>query len=255
MASIGLVRRNTTLIFQRFGLAPFRDILPAEVFHAAACRAGCQPRRHRPLIPEAVAWLMMYAGLHTVSMTQGLIQAWGLIRSLCPQLSEVAVSEEAFCQARGQLTPGFWRTLWNELAHRYELAFGAVQRWKETWRVLAVDGSDIDLPNAPAVVAFFGKPGAVGDNARKPQAKLVALCSVFTGFCFGFKLLPKRFTEHAAIAHLCRWLRKNDLVLMDRGFFFLRYDPPHSPARSAFPDAHARHHGASLLFRAVLGSR
>lgn len=255
MASIGSVRRSTTLIFQRFGLAPFRNILPPEVFDAAARHAGCQPRRQRPLIPEVVAWLMMYTGLHTTSMTQGLIQAWGLVRSLCPSLAEASVSEEAFCQARGQLTLGFWRTLWNELVRRYELAFGAAQRWKGKWRVLAVDGSDMDLPNAPDVVRFFGKPGAVGGNARRPQAKLVALCSVFTGFCFGFKLLTKRFTEHAAVAHLCRWLRKDDLVLMDRGFFSLRYPLPHSCTRSAFPDAHARDHGASLAFRAVAGPR
>jgi hypothetical protein len=255
MASIGSVRRNTTFIFQRFGLAPFRDLLPPEPFETAARQAGCQPRRQRPLIPEVVAWLMMYVGLQTTSMTQGLIQAWGLVRSLCPLLSETSVSEEAFCQARGQLTLGFWRTLWNELARRYELAFGAVQRWKGKWRVLAVDGSDMDLPNTPDVVRFFGKPGAVGGNARKPQAKLVALCSVFTGFCFVFKLLPKRFTEHAAVAHLCRWLRKDDLVLMDRGFFSLRYDLPHSAAWRALPDAHARNHGASLTRCAVAGSR
>ncbi len=156
---------------------------------------------------------------------------------------------------RTGITLGFWRTLWNELARRYELVFGAAQRWKGKWRVLAVDGSDLDLPNAPDVVRFFGKPGAVGGNARRPQAKIVALCSVFTGFCFGFKLLTKRFTEHAAVAHLCRWLRKDDLVLMDRGFFSLRYPLPYSPARSALPDAHAGDHGASFSFRADVGSR
>lgn len=255
MSNIGSVRRSTTLIFQRFGLAPFRDILPPEAFDAAARHAGCQPRRQRPLIPEVVSWLMMYAALQTTSMTQGLMQAWGLVRSLCPSLSEVCVSEEAFCQARGRLTLGFWRTLWNELIRRYELVFGAAQRWKGKWRVLGVDGSDMDLPNAPDVVRFFGKPGAVGGNARRPQAKIVALCSVFTGFCFGFKLLTKRFTEHAAIAHLCRWLRKDDLVLMDRGFFFLRYHPAHPAAGRTFPDAHARDHGASLAFFTIAGSR
>jgi hypothetical protein len=253
MASIGSLRHSTTIIFQRFGLTPFREILPPEAFQAAAFQSGCQPRRQRPLIPEVVAWLMMYAGLQTASMTQGLLQAWGLIRSLCPQLPLSCVSEEAFCQSRGRLTLRFWRILWGELIRRYELVFGTAQLWKGKWRVLAVDGSDTDLPNAPEVVAFFGKPGAVGGNAGRPQAKLVALCSVFTGFCMGFKLLPKRFTEHAAIAHLCRSLRKDDLVLMDRGFFFLRYHTAHPAARRAFSDAHAGDHGAPLTRGAALG--
>lgn len=255
MASIGSLGHSGTIIFQRFGLTPFRKILSPEVFQAAALQSGCQPRRQRLLIPEVVAWLMMYVALQTTSMTQGLLQAWGLIRSVCPHLPVSSVSEEAFCQARGQLTLTFWRTLWNELVRRYERVFGAAQLWKGKWRVLAVDGSDADLPNTPEVVAFFGKPGAVGGNARKPQGKLVGLCSVFTGFCMGFKLLPKRFTEHAAMAHLSRSLRKDDLVLMDRGFFFLRYDLAHPAARRAFPDAHAGDHGAPIARGAVFGSR
>jgi hypothetical protein len=50
----------------------------------------------------------------------------------------------------------------------------------------------------------------------------VALCSVFTGFCVAFKFLSLRFSEHVALQHLIRYLRKEDLVLLDRGFFSLR---------------------------------
>ena len=245
MAFIGTARRNTARILQQFGLAPFRDILPSGVFASAALAAGCEPKRDRRLVPEVVVWLMMYVGLQTTSMTQGLSQAWGLIRSVCPHLPAVSVSEEAFCQARQKLTLGSWRTLWRELSLRFEKKFDAAMLWKGKWRVLAVDGTDINLPNAPAIVDFFGKPGAVGGNARRPQAKLVALCSVFTGFCFGFKLLTKRFTEHHAIVHLVRRLRRDDLVMLDRGFFSLRHDAPHSATRGPFLVAHAGQHGAA----------
>jgi hypothetical protein len=245
MACIGTTRRTTTRIVQQFGLAPFRDILPSDVFASVARHAGCEPKRDRPLIPEVVAWLMMYVGLQTASMTQGLSQAWGLVRSACPHLPGVSVTEEAFCQARRKLTLGFWRSLWRELSSRFEKKFDVAMRWKGKWRVLALDGTDVDLPNAPAIVGFFGKPGAVGGNARRPQAKLVALCSVFTGFCFGFQLLTQRFTEHHAIVHFVRRLRRDDLVVMDRGFFSLRYDAPNSAAGGRLPPAHARQHGAA----------
>jgi hypothetical protein len=237
MASIG--SKGCTTVFRNFGLAPFRILLPPDVFAAAAGMSGCAPQRDRPLIPEVVAWLMMYVGLHTVSMTQGLAQAWGLVRAVCPTLKERCVSEEAFCQARNRLTLGFWRHLWQHLTVRFEATFPSALRWKGIWRVLAIDGSDVDLPNVPLLVRFFGKPGAVGGHAQRPQGKLVALCSVFTGFCFAFKLLPKRFSEHAAVRHLLRRLRPDDLILMDKGFFFLPHPSSDSPAWRGVPDATA----------------
>ena len=235
MASIGPHKRGASLILQRFGLAPFREILPPEVFVTAACEADCAPKRKRPLIPEVVAWLMMYVGLQTASMTQGLALAWGLVRAVCPWLHEGCVTEEAFCQARKQLTIGFWRGLWERLARRFEATFAPSLLWKDTYRVLAIDGSDVDLPNAPAVARFFGKPRNGKGEGRQPQAKLVALCSVFTGFCFGFKFIARPFTEHHALAHLIRGLRRNDLVLMDRGFFSLRSRMAYSSAGGSFP--------------------
>ena len=236
MLSIGPRRHCASFILQRFGLAPFREILPPEIFVAVAREAGCAPKRQRPLIPEVVVWLMMYVGLQTTSMTQGLALAWGLVRAVCPWLHEAGVTEEAFSLARKQLTIGFWQGLWRRLVHRFEARFAASLLWKDAYRVLAVDGSDVDLPNAPGVAQFFGRPRNAKGPGRRPQAKLVALCSVFTGFCLAFKVVAKNFTEHQALGHLLRRLRRNDLVLMDRGFFSLRRHLAYSSAESSFPD-------------------
>ncbi len=235
MAFIGSHRRYASLVFQKFGLAPFRRILSPEVFAAAARAGRCAPRRDRPLIPEVVAWLMMYVGLQTTSMTQGLCRAWGLVRAVCPQLQSGCVTEEAFCQARNLLTLEFWRSLWERLVSRFEAKFTPSMLWKNTFRLLAIDGSDVDLPNAPKIACFFGRPANGKGEGRRPQAKLVALCSVFTGFCFAFKLIGKPFTEHHALQHLIRRLRRSDLVLMDRGFFSLRRHLAYPPAWSALP--------------------
>ncbi len=253
MSSIGSHRRCALTVFQKFGLAPFRGILPPEVFEQAALQADCAPRRERPLIPEVVAWLMMYVGLQTSSMTQGLGQAWGLLRVACPWLHARCVSEEAFCQARRQLTIGFWRNIWVHLGRRFEATFAPSLLWKNTFRLLALDGVDVDLPNAPQIVRFFGKPRNQKAEGRRPQGKLVALCSVFTGFCFAFKLIGKPFTEHHALKHLMRHLRHNDLVLMDRGFFSLRSYLAYAPAWSAFP--HAAFRSASRLCPTPTASR
>lgn len=253
MVPIGARRRYAAIIFQRFGLAPFREVLPPDLFVAAAREADCAPKRDRPLIPEVVAWLMMYVGLQTTSMTQALCRAWGLVRAVCPSLHEGCVSEEAFCQARKQLTIGFWRKLWERVVSQFEAKFAPSMLWKNTFRLLAIDGSDVDLPNAPKIARFFGKPSNGKGEGRRPQAKIVALCSVFTGFCFAFKLIGKPFTEHHALKHLIRRLRPNDLVLMDRGFFSLRSHLAYPPAWSPFPSPALR--SAGRLRHAAAGPR
>jgi len=134
-------------------------------------------------------------------MTQGLTQAWGLVRARCPWLGTTIVSEEAFCQARQRLTLGFWRNLWRTLTHRFEDRFASSLLWKNTFRLLAIDGSDVDLPIAPKVTQCFGQPRNQHGRRHRPQAKLVSLCS----------------------------------VLMDRGFFSLQGDLANPVAWRALP--------------------
>lgn len=221
MSTLGASSGSAKTILRHFGLTPFRTILPPEDFAEIADQTGCGPRRKRVLIPEVVAWLMMYVGLQTTSMTQGLCQAWGLVRAVCPWLQGSCVTEEAFCQARKQVTIRFWRRLWDRVSVRFDLRFRQALLWRNTYRVLAIDSSTIRLPGAPAVRRLFDSSVNRRGGARQPQAKLLALCSVFTGFCFSFKLVSRRFTEHRALQKLIRMLRLRDLVLMDRGFFFL----------------------------------
>ena len=237
MDFIGSTHYSASHILQQAGLAPFRSILPAEEFDRVARQTGCAQKRKRPLIPEVVSWLMMLVALETTSMTQGLCRAWGLVRSLAPTRRCNPVSEEAFSQARTGLSIRFWRALWRRLQGRYEQQFDSAMRWKDTFRLLAVDGSEVLLPKVPALDRFFGRPKGAKGEGRRPQARLVALCSVFTGFCLAFKFIPLRFAEHSGLRHLIRCLRSNDLLLLDRGFFSLRGSLVDPAAKSPVPYA------------------
>lgn len=219
MPAIGFSHRDAVMLIQKFGLAPLRAILPAEEFATIARQTDCAPKRQRPLIPEVVSWLMMLVSLKATSMTQGLLQAWGCVRSVWPRLEAGCVTEEAFAMARRQLPLRFWRALFQRLRQRYEQRFAEAMRWKDRWRVLAVDGSDVRLPNRAILADFFGRAQSGHGQSRQPQGRLVALCSVFTGFCLAFVFMPRRFTEHLALRHLLRHLRPHDLLLADCGFF------------------------------------
>lgn len=237
MSAIGSVRNRAASLLESTGIARFRTVMSAREFSAVAQQTGCAPQRQPRLTPEVVAWLMMLVALHTESMTQGLIRAWGWVCHLCPGSNRGCVTEEAFCQARSDLPLTFWRTLWSRLTSRYEQQFAPQMLWKGFLRVLAIDGSDVDLPTWPALVRFFTCPKNHKGRSRQPQGRLVALCSVFTGFCLAFKFVSLRFTEHRALQHLIRYLRLNDLILLDRGFFSLPGPLENPPTGSSLSHA------------------
>jgi hypothetical protein len=239
MSCIGLSRADTRHILAQFGLAPFRHILTPADFVALAAATGCAPKRARRLTPEVVVWLMLGVALQVTSMTQGLALAWGWLATAGFVLARAApVTEEAFCQAREALPLRLWHALWAQLCAKYEQRFGAALRWKGL-RVLAADGTEADVPNVPALVKFFTRPRTQRGESKAPQGRLVAVCSVCTGFCVDFIFTSRLCSEHLALRHLIRRLRALDLLLLDRGFFSLRRHPRHPAAPSAFSAARA----------------
>lgn len=223
MKSIGSLSLSASAILEQKGLDPFRTILPAREFSAVARMTGCSPRRKRPLTPQVVAWLMMLVALHTTSMSQGLCQAWAWVAHLVPKRKDRRVTEEAFTQARAALPLRFWKTLFDRFRWRFQKQFDPAMRWKGL-RVLAGDGSVVDLPSIPLLSKFFGHPKGPKGAGRQPQGRLVALCSVFTGFCTAFQFVPLRFAERTVLRRLLKFIEPDDLLLLDRGFFSLRAD-------------------------------
>lgn len=219
MRSIVLCRQRAVEIFREFGLAPFREILTESDFASVSTSSGCQAKRRRCFTPEVIVWTMMLVAAENTSMIQGLSLAWGIIGVVCPWLAgRPCVQEESFCEARQKLSLSFWRTLWVHLLRKYEERFGAQLLWKGL-RVFAIDGTEADVPNAPALVRFFTRPKTKLGESKAPQGRLVAVCSIFSGFCLDFVFMSRRFSEHIALQHLIRHFREHDLILLDRGFF------------------------------------
>jgi hypothetical protein len=221
MERIGGKREELKTMWAHFGLAPLREALPSAFVQRAARNAGCAPRRASLLHPESIVWIMLLTALDGVSMTVGLKSAWVLAGREFSWLAEVrGLTEEAFCRARKRLPVRFWRQLWAMVWHHFQERFASQLAWKG-WRVFAVDGTTVSLPNHPEVNALFASRKKGRGGSRAPQGRLVALCSVFTGFCANFKFVPLCYSEHDALRHLIRSMRSDDLVLLDRGFFSL----------------------------------
>jgi Transposase DDE domain len=126
------------------------------------------------------------------------------------------VSEQAFAQARQRMPSEFWMALFILLDEQFERLYGDVIRWQR-FRLLAVDGTRLDLPDYPALRQHFGTATNAfgGHNA---QAQLVLVQFPLARLPYAYALEPVRLGEVSLARRLLQGLRGADLVLLDAGY-------------------------------------
>jgi len=127
------------------------------------------------------------------------------------------VSEAAFAKARRRMPLTFWIELIIVLGEQFEKQHGTFHYFRG-FRVLAMDGTRIDLPECRSLCDHFG----TAKNAfgrQQPQARMVLLQFPFTRMPYRYELSPVSCGEVTMAMRLCRHLRAGDLVLLDAGFW------------------------------------
>jgi hypothetical protein len=91
--------------------------------------------------------------------------------------------------------------------------------WLGGRRVVAIDGTCLDVADTPENTAFFGRPGVnKGEQAAFPQARVVALAECATHAIFDACVGKYTMAENALAGQLIDRLEPGMLVLADRGF-------------------------------------
>ncbi|MHC5108736.1 MAG: transposase [Planctomycetota bacterium] len=127
------------------------------------------------------------------------------------------VSEEGFTKARRVPREGFWSSLLSVLHREFEKEYGELTKWKG-FRLLALDGSKIDLPRRKAIGDQFGR-AKNGRGEFTPQAQMVMLQHPLVRIPVDFAIGGSNSSEKLLARDLLHNLRRDDLVLMDRGFW------------------------------------
>jgi len=111
----------------------------------------------------------------------------------------------------------FWLALLAVLVEGWQIDHGPQACWKG-FRLLALDGSEINLPRRKKLAEHFG----TAKNQRGggcPQARMVLLMFPLVRIPVRYTLVPRKIAEKTAAATLLNQLQQNDLILLDRGFF------------------------------------
>jgi len=85
-------------------------------------------------------------------------------------------------------------------------------------RLMAVDGTVLDLPDTPENVRAFGKRHSPRGTSAWPQARVVAISECATHAVCEAGVWPHGFDERAAGLRLLRGVEEGVLLLWDRGF-------------------------------------
>jgi hypothetical protein len=224
-------------------LRAFHQLLPAEVFVAAGELAAL-PLGRSALSLVQLVWLGIGSAMHRT-------RSFASILTLCVQLLSdsgvwqpkitgrgrrkaskaggkrskhspyarplTQVTEEAFVQARARMPLSFWAALLVVLGQRFEREHAEWVRWKE-FRLLALDGTTINMPQWKALRAHFGA-AKNGKSKGRTQARLVMLQFPLTRIPWRYEVAPIGQGERTLAAKLLDHLSPNDLVLLDRGFW------------------------------------
>ncbi len=221
-------------------MARTRKALPArvDVAHLISCAvlAGVCPRalieevlaetdkasqRERLLPAPAVVYYVMALALWREAPLEEVL------RVVCEGLQwldggaagAVRASKSAISQARTRLGFEPMRRL-AERVLRPLAQPGALGAWYRGLRVMALDGSCMDVADESANAEYFGYPSASRGQSAFPQARLLALVECGTHAIVAADIAPYRVSETAMAAKLLpAKLRTDMLVLADRGFY------------------------------------
>jgi transposase IS4-like protein/DDE family transposase len=189
----------------------YQLIPPDRIAHVLES-AGRQSVRVRRIPADAATRLVVALGLFA---DLSIPQVW---RRLHPATDAPEPVESALAQARARLGVRPLRELFDALARPMAThqTIGASYRG---WRLMALDGTTLDLPDTQANARAFGRPGTDRADGAFPQLRLLALCELGTRAICGVVIKPGRRSEQVMAGPLIDRLEPGMLLIWDRGFF------------------------------------
>jgi Insertion element 4 transposase N-terminal len=241
MAHNGVVAAGGRLT-DRISLGVLASSVPRDAVDEAVAAAGRGARRSDGKLPPHVMVyfamaLALFAGEDyeevAVRLTETLA-SWG-----CWDDSWSTPTSGGITQARRRLGPEPLKLLFAKTAVPVAglLTRGAFLRH---WRLMAIDGFELDVPDTPANAAAFGYPAGAREHPAFPKVRVVTIGECGSHAKVAAQMGPvggKGSSEQALARRLFGRLEEDWLLIADRGF----YNWPDWQAAAAT--------GAALLWR------
>jgi hypothetical protein len=192
--------------------------VPRYVIDEVLAQTGRREKRSRSLPAHVVVYFVLALGLFTDGYEEVIRKLVGGLRFARTWSREWTVpTTGALSQARARLGAAPLKVLFERVAVPLARP-GTPGAWLRGWRVMAIDGVMIDVPDTAANLAHYDK--AQGGTRRPfPQVRAVGLCEVGTHALIAAELGTIHQGERALAGTLTSTIGPDMLVLADRGFF------------------------------------
>lgn len=200
----------------RVAVGVLTRVFPPELVDEVVAECGRGEQRYRVLPARMVVYFVLAMCLFA---QQGYEEVARLLTHGLGRSGKWRVpTTAAIGRARRRLGPDPLKSLFARVARpvAVEDTAGA---WYRSWRLVAVDGTVVDLPDTEANTAHFGRPGSArGDRrAAYPQARVAVLAECGTHAVFAAQVGPLTIHEQKLVPELFASLQPGMLLLADRG--------------------------------------
>ena len=194
------------------------QVYPIESVREALASCGRGSRRQRALPAEAMVYFVVALGLfRSVSAREVLRCLMEGLRWVSSDAVLRVSGKSSISRARTRLGPAPFEAL--RAARVKPVADPATRgAWYRGRRLVAFDGSTLNVPDETENREAFGAPGASRGRAAFPQVRLTALVELGTRAAFAWRAGAYGESEEEQVEALLPWLSPGMLVLADRGY-------------------------------------
>jgi hypothetical protein len=195
-------------------VAGLEKVINSDTIRQVLCQTGRINERGCKLTHEVVMWVVLSMGLFTNMPIRQVFKQTRFGRH-----GEQTPCRSALCHARQRLgVAPVWR-----LFHRVVRPLATANTpgaFYQGLRLMAIDGTVLNLPDSEANADTFGRPsgGDRGEGAF-PQLRKVSLVELGTHVEVAFVAKPITTSEQKVVSALLSRVPADALLLCDRGFF------------------------------------
>lgn len=197
------------------------SVCPRALIDEVLAQTGKASQRERLLPAPAVVYYVMALAMWREAPLEEVLRVVceGLQWLSGGESGAVQASKSAISQARTRLGPEVMKQLADRVLRPMARA-ETPGAWYRGWRLMAVDGSCMDVADEAANAEFFGYPAASRGHSAFPQARVLGLVECGTHAVVAASIAPYSHSEVAMAAELLPAKLTDDMLVMaDRNFY------------------------------------